>query len=212
MTTVPNTAVLKDYEVLETIGRGSYGYCRKVRRRRDGRILVSKELYYGEMSEAEKQLVVSEVNLLREFRHPNIVRYFDRIIDRSSSIIYIVMEYCEGGDLASFIKRCKERGRGYGAEESFVWRCLDQLCSALRECHCRSPAGRAVLHRDLKPANVFLDRDKNVKLGDFGLARVLNHDNSFAKTFVGTPYYMSPVSSLLDSFLLVPKMVCDLHF
>ena len=49
-----------------------------------------------------------------------------------------------------------------------------------------------MLHRDLKPANVFLDENQDVKLGDFGLARVLHHDTSFAKTFVGTPYYMSP--------------------
>ena len=51
-----------------------------------------------------------------------------------------------------------------------------------------------VLHRDLKPANVFLDKSLNVKLGDFGLARILHHNFSLAKTFVGSPYYMSPVS------------------
>ena len=68
-----------------------------------------------------------------------------------------------------------------------------QLVEALQECHRRKD-GAHVLHRDLKPANVFLDSNNNVKLGDFGLARVLQHDTSFAKTFVGTPYYMSPVS------------------
>lgn len=51
-----------------------------------------------------------------------------------------------------------------------------------------------MLHRDLKPANVFLDAGGQVKLGDFGLARILHHNFSLAKTFVGTPYYMSPVS------------------
>lgn len=62
------------------------------------------------MTEAEKQMLVSEVNLLRELRHPNIVRYYDRIIDRSSTTLYIVMEYCDGGDLASLIAKCtKER-------------------------------------------------------------------------------------------------------
>ena len=50
-----------------------------------------------------------------------------------------------------------------------------------------------VLHRDLKPANVFLDGSGNVKLGDFGLARILHHNFSLAQIFVGTPYYMSPV-------------------
>lgn len=78
-------------------------------------------------------------------------------------------------------------------EEQFVWKVLYQLSLALQECH-RKKGGGHILHRDLKPANVFMDADGNVKLGDFGLARVLNHDTSFAKTFVGTPYYMSPVS------------------
>ncbi|XP_009957932.1 PREDICTED: serine/threonine-protein kinase Nek2, partial [Leptosomus discolor] len=141
------------------------------------------------MTKAEKLMLVSEVNLLRELRHPNIVRYYDRIIDRSNTTLYIVMEYCEGGDLASLIARCMEE-RCY-LEESFVLRALTQLALALKECHRRSDGGVTV-HRDLKPANVFLDGKRNVKLGDFGLARILHHDTSFARTFVGTPYYMSP--------------------
>ncbi|KAM9241123.1 serine/threonine-protein kinase Nek2 [Leptosomus discolor] len=178
-----------DYEVLLTIGSGSYGKCRKVRRKADGKVLVWKEIDYGSMTKAEKLMLVSEVNLLRELRHPNIVRYYDRIIDRSNTTLYIVMEYCEGGDLASLIARCMEE-RCY-LEESFVLRALTQLALALKECHRRSDGGVTV-HRDLKPANVFLDGKRNVKLGDFGLARILHHDTSFARTFVGTPYYMSP--------------------
>lgn len=58
------------------------------------------------MSEGEKQMLVSEVNLLRELRHPNIVRYYDRIIDRTNTKLYIIMEHCEGGDLSSLITRC----------------------------------------------------------------------------------------------------------
>ncbi|XP_055966763.1 serine/threonine-protein kinase Nek2 [Sorex fumeus] len=183
-------ARVEDYEVLHTIGAGSYGRCQKVRRRSDGKVLVWKELDYGSMSEAEKQMLVSEVNLLRELKHPNIVRYYDRIIDRGSTTLYIVMEHCEGGDLASVIAR-GARERQY-LDEEFVLRVMAQLTLALKECHRRSDGGHTVLHRDLKPANVFLDGQQNVKLGDFGLARILNHDTSFAKTFVGTPYYMSP--------------------
>ena len=62
-----------------------------------------KELDYGSMSNEEKSLLVSEVNLLRELKHPNIVRYHDRIIDKVATKIFIVMEYCEGGDLAAYI-------------------------------------------------------------------------------------------------------------
>ncbi|XP_063774323.1 serine/threonine-protein kinase Nek2 [Pseudophryne corroboree] len=181
---------VEDYDVMFTIGSGSYGKCQKIRRRADGKVLVWKELDYGTMSEAEKQMLVSEVNLLRELKHPNIVRYYDRIIDRTNTTLYIVMEYCEGGDLASLIAKCTKE-RQY-LEEDFILHVFAQLALALKDCHKRSDGGHTVLHRDLKPANIFLDAKKNVKLGDFGLARILHHDTSFAKTFVGTPYYMSP--------------------
>uniref|UniRef100_A0A8C6P0H2 Serine/threonine-protein kinase Nek2 n=1 Tax=Nothobranchius furzeri TaxID=105023 RepID=A0A8C6P0H2_NOTFU len=181
---------VEDYEVLYTIGSGSYGRCQKVRRKNDGKILVWKELDYGTMAESEKQMLVSEVNLLRELKHPNIVRYYDRIIDRTNTTLYIVMEYCEGGDLSSLISRCIKERRYL--EERFILRVMAQLTLALKECHRRRDGRATVLHRDLKPANIFLDIKQNVKLGDFGLARILNHDTSFAKTFVGTPYYMSP--------------------
>ncbi|KAM4041049.1 serine/threonine-protein kinase Nek2 [Anomaloglossus baeobatrachus] len=181
---------VEDYEVLYTIGSGSYGKCQKILRKADGKVLVWKELDYGTMSESEKQMLVSEVNLLRELKHPNIVRYYDRIIDRSNTTLYIVMEYCEGGDLASLIAKCTKE-RQY-LEEDFILRVFAQLALALKDCHKRSDGGHTVLHRDLKPANIFLDAKKNIKLGDFGLARILHHDTSFAKTFVGTPYYMSP--------------------
>ncbi|CAG5927923.1 unnamed protein product [Menidia menidia] len=181
---------VEDYEVLYTIGSGSYGRCQKIRRKSDGKVLVWKELDYGTMAESEKQMLVSEVNLLRELKHPNIVRYYDRIIDRTNTTLYIVMEHCEGGDLSSLISRCIKERRYL--EEQFVLRVMAQLTLALKECHRRSDGRATVLHRDLKPANIFLDIRQNVKLGDFGLARILNHDTSFAKTFVGTPYYMSP--------------------
>ncbi|NXS79653.1 NEK2 kinase, partial [Erpornis zantholeuca] len=159
-------------------------------------ILVWKELQYGSMSESEKQMIVSEVNLLRELRHPNIVRYYDRIIDKSNSTLYIIMEYCDGGDLASLIaKSAKERH----VKESFILRVLAQLTLALRECHRRSDGGVTV-HRDLKPANVFLDSKQNVKLGDFGLARILDRNSNLANTFVGTPYYMSPEQMNYSSY------------
>ncbi len=71
-------------------------------------VLVSKEMDYGSMTSAEKQMLVSEVNLLRELKHKHIVRYYDRIVDKSNTAIYIIMEYCEGGDLGSLISKCRK--------------------------------------------------------------------------------------------------------
>lgn len=73
-------------------------------------ILARKEIDYRKMTDKEKRQLVAEVNILRELRHPNIVRYYERIVDKDNCMIYIIMEYCEGGDLASVIKRCKKEG------------------------------------------------------------------------------------------------------
>jgi serine/threonine protein kinase len=91
---------MEKYEVIAEIGKGSFGRVYKIKRKADNRILVWKELNYGKMSEKEKQMLVSEVNILRELRNPNITRYYDRVIDKESAKLYIVMEYCAGGDLA----------------------------------------------------------------------------------------------------------------
>jgi len=62
--------------------------------------MVWKEMNYAKMGDKEKQQLVSEVNILKELNHPHIVRYYDRIIDKNNQKIYIIMEYCEKGDLA----------------------------------------------------------------------------------------------------------------
>jgi NIMA (never in mitosis gene a)-related kinase len=79
------------YEPLEPIGSGSFGIIRKIKRKTDGKILVRKEIDYRTMSEKEKVQLVSEVNILRELRHANIVRYYERFVDRERCLIYIVM-------------------------------------------------------------------------------------------------------------------------
>ena len=149
------------------------------------------------MSEREKQLLVSEVNILRELRHPNITRYYDRVIDKEKAKLYIVMEYCSGGDLAQEIRKRKRQLRENPTDKSvyvpeeMAWKVIAQLTLALLECHRRKESNK-ILHRDLKPGNVFFDAEQNVKLGDFGLSRVMGDESVFAYTHVGTPYYMSP--------------------
>lgn len=69
---------------------------------------------------------------------------------------------------------------------------LYQISRAVQVCHSRL-RDCTIFHRDIKPSNVFLDCHGNAKLGDFGLARIVTTENDFSKTFVGTPYYMSPV-------------------
>ena len=69
---------------------------------------VSKEMWYGKMNSREKHQLVTEVNLLKELNHPNIVKYEDRIVDKKQTTVYIIMEYCPGGDLGSLLKQNKQ--------------------------------------------------------------------------------------------------------
>ena len=62
--------------------------------------MVWKKINYGIMKEKEKQQLINEVNILRELKHENIVRYHDKIVDKKHTTIYIIMEYCAGGDLS----------------------------------------------------------------------------------------------------------------
>jgi serine/threonine protein kinase len=192
--------------LVEQIGKGSFGTVSRIRRKSDGRIMVCKEITYGKMSDKEKQMLVSEVNILRELKHPNIVRYYDRsivpsgcsccccpnkahrrVINKETTKIWIIMEFCERGDLWSEIRRHRKAGTRF--LEKQVWDIAFQLLLALYDCHSRP---EKILHRDIKPANIFIDRNGTVKLGDFGLARVLGKESFFAHTNVGTPFYMSP--------------------
>ena len=97
--------------------------------------MVWKELNYGTMSEKEKQQLVQEVNILRDLKHANIVRYYDRIIDKESRKIYILMEHCSGGDVAQLIRKCQIEKRHLSEDQ--VWKIFTQILLALNECHNR---------------------------------------------------------------------------
>jgi NIMA (never in mitosis gene a)-related kinase len=179
---------MENYEIINPIGKGHFGIISKIFRKSDKKILVWKEINYSQITDKEKQQIVSEVNILRELKHPNIVRYYDRIIDKKNQKIYIIMEYCEKGDLNQLIKKLKKQ-KDYLSENK-IWEIFSQVLLAVNYCHNHKEG--KILHRDIKPSNIFIDKDNNIKLGDFGLSRELSNESKFAYSHVGTPYYMSP--------------------
>ena len=124
-----------------------------------------------------------EVNLLKNLDHPHIVAYKQSYFTLEELVI--IMEYCEVGDMSYHIKRKVNKKEHFSETEIFNW--FIQICLALEYVHARR-----VIHRDLKAQNIFLTGDLTIKLGDFGISKVLENSAAAAQTVVGTPYYMSP--------------------
>ncbi|XP_062432616.1 serine/threonine-protein kinase Nek3 isoform X3 [Rhea pennata] len=122
-----------------------------------------------------------EAILLAKMKHPNIVAYKESF--EADGHLYIVMEYCDDGDLMQKIKH--QRGKLFSEDTILHW--FVQMCLGMKHIH-----DKRVLHRDIKSKNVFLTQNGKVKLGDFGSARLLAHPVSYACTYVGTPYYVPP--------------------
>ncbi|XP_075432937.1 serine/threonine-protein kinase Nek11-like isoform X2 [Ascaphus truei] len=123
-----------------------------------------------------------EAKLLGSLNHPFIVRFLSSFLDGED--FCIITEYCEGGDLQSQIQEQRERGRRFPEGHAMEW--FIQLLLGVNYLH-----ERLVLHRDLKTKNIFL-KNGAVKIGDFGVSRVLSVSSDMATTFTGTPHYMSP--------------------
>ncbi|XP_028747109.1 serine/threonine-protein kinase Nek4 isoform X2 [Peromyscus leucopus] len=157
------------YCYVRVVGRGSYGEVTLVKHRQDGKQYVIKKLNLRNASSRERRAAEQEAQLLSQLKHPNIVTYKESW-EGGDGLLYIVMGFCEGGDL---YRKLKEQ-KGQLLPES----------QYLHEKH--------ILHRDLKTQNVFLTRTNIIKVGDLGIARVLEHHGDMASTLIGTPYYMSP--------------------
>lgn len=196
------------YEPIQTIGSGSFGKIARIRRRSDGNCnLVWKELDFTNMTTFEKKQVRTEINILHSLskkRNPCIVQYHENITDMSGKT-FIIMDYCRNGDLASYIE--SHKCNGTWTPESFIWKVLGQMTSALFECHRHKKSDdnanntimSTIIHRDIKPANILLDRSMNTKLCDFGLATEVLGVNTHPtinyepeEGICGTPFYMAP--------------------
>jgi NIMA (never in mitosis gene a)-related kinase 1/4/5 len=134
------------------------------------------------MTEQEVLKAHTEAEILKNLSHPNIVKYKDSFCE--SGQLIIVMEYCEFGDLANQVKIKESHNEYFTEPEIMNW--FVQVCMSLQYIH-----KLGILHRDIKTSNIYITRNNTVKLGDFGISKILQNSEA-AMTVVGTPYYMSP--------------------
>jgi serine/threonine protein kinase len=158
--------------------------------------LCRKEIAYNKVGFGNLELIKTEVSILKELHHPNIIKYYDYDHIEASKTVHIYMEYCSNGDLREYIEELTNKNDVCG--EDFVWRVLSQVTSALYLCHYgedplvdgRNVKGvgahaipvlggtnRVILHRDIKPEN---SKSENGTL----IPLCLNLQSSSAKTTV----------------------------
>ena len=174
--------MIKEYIIKQTLGKGSYGIVYKVQKKNTNEIYVIKQIALRGLSQKEIDEVRQEAKILSSINSDFVVKYYDSFEENDN--INIVMEYCDEGDLNDFIIKKKESQTLI--EEDLIWNLFIKITIGLAHIHQMK-----ILHRDLKTMNIFLKNGFQVKIGDLGVAKILLK-NSFAKTLIGTPYYLSP--------------------
>lgn len=177
----PKTELDKDYKLGRILGQGHFSTVRIAMSKADQKKWAIKIIKRASLAPADKQSLASEISILQECNHPNIVGLHD--IYESSSDIYLVMELMIGGELFDRIVQ-KDHYSEHEAKTTFC-----QILSAVSYCHDLN-----IVHRDLKPENILYvsqEVDAPLKLADFGLAHLLNSDEMLHAS-CGTPGFVAP--------------------
>jgi hypothetical protein len=175
----PGAIVAERYRIVALLGRGGMGEVYRAEDLKLSQVLAIKFLPEALSKDAAALARFhAEVRIARQVSHPNVCRVFD--IGDENGVPFLTMEYVDGEDLSSLVRRIGRLPQDKAAEVS------RQICAGLAAAH-----ERGVIHRDLKPANVMLDGAGKARITDFGLAGIAANMQG-AEVRAGTPAYMAP--------------------
>eukprot|EP00045_Choanoeca_perplexa_P013909 m.160123 g.160123 ORF g.160123 m.160123 type:complete len:929 (+) comp16493_c0_seq2:224-3010(+) len=179
---------MDNYDIIRKLDRGAEGlvYLAKRKSLSDRKSdkpdeVVVKEIFLGKRSLDSMQ----EATLLKKLKHPHVLRYLDSFIGPNREHLYIVTEYCSGGNLSNRIAAQSEADEPFTEDRIMLW--VTQILFGLHYIH-----QQRILHRDLKTANIFIKHHDLLCVGDLGVAAQLEHSLEMRNSVVGTPYYLSP--------------------
>ncbi|KAG2789186.1 hypothetical protein PC129_g688 [Phytophthora cactorum] len=167
---------MENYNIYDEIGRGTHSFVYKARRKRSIEYVAVKSTAKSRMDK-----ILNEVPFLHKLESPYVLKFFDWY--ESSNHIWLILEYCMGGDLLNLLTQDKQ------LPESAVQSFGIELVAGLQYLHSNN-----ILYCDLKPANILIDEFGSLKLADFGLARrIPASDAAPARPLApGSPHYMAP--------------------
>ncbi|TYJ08275.1 hypothetical protein E1A91_A11G063400v1 [Gossypium mustelinum] len=170
-----------DYLLKSKLRESSVSIVWKAETKSSGEEVAVKQVFLSKLNKHLANCLDCELNFLSSVNHPNIIRLLHVL--QSESCLFLVLEFCAGGNLASYIRR-------YGrVQEQLARRFMQQLGAGLEVLQSNH-----IVHRDLKPENILLSGSKDdlvLKIADFGLSRSLDPGN-YAQTVCGSPLYMAP--------------------
>ena len=177
------TNLLDIYDVKEKLGNGKFGFVKLSINKHTKEKVAIKIMNKKKMDSSDIELMRTEIEILKICQHPNIIRLYD--IFENIDYIYIIMEYCPGGDLFSYLEQ-----RKFKISEERAAIIMNKICEAV--FYFQSYFG--VIHRDLKPENVLLTSssdDSDIRILDFGLSKISTPNEKCTEPY-GTLTYCAP--------------------
>jgi serine/threonine protein kinase len=195
-TTPPRTGLLppqmllrERYLIVEKLGQGGMAAVYKVKDttvKRGEQLRAIKEMSQGALKESEREQAIenfhAEAEMLKALDHRNLPKFYEQFQEEDR--YYLVMEYIDGETLEDRLER---EGKPLPERDVMDW--AEQLCSVLTYLHERRPP---IIFRDLKPGNIMVTKQGQVKLIDFGIARIFRRDKTHDTQVLGTPGYAPP--------------------
>ena len=176
------TNLLDIYDIKQKLGKGKFGLVKLGINKETNDKVAVKVMNKNNMDSSDLELVRTEIEILKICQHPYIIKLYD--IFENVDYIYIIMEYCSGGDLFSFLQK-----RNFILKEDKVATIMYKLCKAVFYVH-----SYGIADRDIKPENVLLtseDEDADIRLLDFGLSKIVGPNQKCTEPY-GTLTYCAP--------------------
>ena len=190
--------ILDDFSLDKCLGKGAFGEVFLTTKKGTNKLFATKKIERNSVENDEMvQYFINEVQILKELDHPNIAKFVD--IKKTKNHYYIIMEYCNGGELYKTLEKYMEKNNNKPFTQEIVQHLMRQIISAFQYIHRKN-----IIHRDIKLENILLnyesEQDKNnmnlmkaqVKIIDFGFAAKMDA-NGLKYTTLGSPAHMDPI-------------------